>query len=185
MDRIQHLAAVMASHHKRTVSGRVRLQKTVMLLQSCGLPTDYGFRLHFRGPYSEELQADMALMEAYGLVEERSDQLGRSYEYELLDDSFAYDLGRLKPAVDSIEQSDVASLELAATYQAFRELGEEHEAALESMRRKKARSWSKERESRALDLLKVIGLRLGDLSPIASASGRLPEPSASSTQSLR
>ena len=158
MDRIRDLASVLASHEKHTVSGRVRLQKSIMLLQSCGLHTDYGFRLHFRGPYSEELQADVALMETYGLVEERTDDLGRSFEYTLLDDSITRDLGDLTPAVRAIEQSDVATLELAATYQAFRQLGETHAQALQSVREKKARSWSDAREQRAQDLLWTLHL---------------------------
>jgi len=42
------LAAVIAAHPNHEVYGRTRLQKTVWLLQSMGMPTDYVYSLHFR-----------------------------------------------------------------------------------------------------------------------------------------
>jgi hypothetical protein len=49
-------------------------------------------------------------------------------------------------------------LELAATYDSFREAGLEHEEALESLRRKKGNKCEGGREEQALALLSKLGL---------------------------
>lgn len=62
------LAAVIAAHPEHKVVGRTRLQKTVKLLQRLGAPMDYDYMIHFYGPYSEGVQADIGLLEAFGFV---------------------------------------------------------------------------------------------------------------------
>ena len=47
---------------------------------------------------------------------------------------------------------------LAATYDAFREMGADHEEAVVRLKHKKSSRWSEERHGRALDLLRRLGL---------------------------
>ncbi len=81
MEKYKWLAAVIAAHPESTCVGRTRLQKTVKLLQLMGAPLDYDYMIHFYGPYSEGVQADIALLENLKLVEEsaRTSRDGTSY----------------------------------------------------------------------------------------------------------
>src|SRR5205823_2367627 len=81
MEQFRWLAAVIAAHPGRQVTGRTRLQKTMKLLQRLGLPTSYSFTLHFYGPYSEGIQSDISLLEHLDLVkeEEHKTQDGLAY----------------------------------------------------------------------------------------------------------
>lgn len=63
MERFQWLAAVIAAHPEHKVIGRTRLQKTVKLLQRLGVPTRFGYKLHHYGPYSEDLQSEIGLLQ--------------------------------------------------------------------------------------------------------------------------
>ena len=63
MEKFRWLAAVVAAHPEHKVVGRTRLQKTVKLLQRLGAPLDYDYTIHFYGPYSEGVQADIGLLE--------------------------------------------------------------------------------------------------------------------------
>ena len=156
MEKFRILASVIHAHDDHTVTGRVRLQKTVRLLQRMGLPTDYGFRLHFHGPYSEDAQADVALLESLGIVTESHGDQG--YVYTAIDSALLADLGVFQYAVDRMQAEDAVCLELAATYDAYREMGQDHAGALESMRRKKSRKWTQGCEDRALALLEEFSL---------------------------
>ena len=73
-DKYRWLAALIAAHPRREVVGRTRLQKTVKLLQRLGLPTDYRYTLYFYGPYSEDLQAGVGLLDNFGLIKEEEHQ---------------------------------------------------------------------------------------------------------------
>jgi len=68
-ERFRLLAAVIAAHPKGIVLSSSRLQWTIKLLQGLGLPTDYDYMLHFYGPYSHGLQAEIGLLEHLGLIE--------------------------------------------------------------------------------------------------------------------
>ena len=70
MESFRWLAGVIAAHPDQQVVGRTRLQKEIKLLQRLGLPTDYSYSTHFYGPYSEELQAEIGLLESIGIVTE-------------------------------------------------------------------------------------------------------------------
>src|SRR5690242_7678931 len=78
------LTSVIAAHPNQEVIGRTRLQKTVRLLQRLGMPTDYEFSLHFYGPYSEDLKADVGLCEQLGFVQERAARAQDGSEYFVL-----------------------------------------------------------------------------------------------------
>jgi uncharacterized protein YwgA len=157
----QWLAAIIAGHPNHEVFGRTRLQKTVWLLQRLGMPTEYVYSLHFYGPYSEEVKADIALATQLEVITETPKIAQDGTEYFILS-AKRFDvlpaLGRLKIPVDLLAAEDSVILELAATYDAFREMGLSHEAAVESLRAKKGDKCGGDRERRALDLLQRLNL---------------------------
>jgi uncharacterized protein YwgA len=156
------LAAVIAAHDRRRVVGRTRLQKTVKLLQRLGLPTDYLYTIFFYGPYSEGVFRDIQLLVELGMITEEGHQAGDgSAPYFVLQakkEATMPELSRFADAIEAMERSDLVVLELAATYDAFREMGADHEEALSRLRHKKAAKWSDEREGRALALLRELAL---------------------------
>lgn len=156
----QLLAAVIAAHKNHQLVGRTRLQKTVKLLQRLGYPSRYLYKIFFYGPYSDGVQSDIAVLEMMGLVEEE-ERLGASGNYFVL----RADEDCLLPAVEEfedqirlMEEADSVVLELAATYDAFRAWGADHETALEKLRRKKGAKCEGGNEERALELLEQLGL---------------------------
>jgi uncharacterized protein YwgA len=155
------LTAVIAAHPNHEVFGRTRLQKTVWLLQRLGMPTDYAYSLHFYGPYSEDVKADIALVERIGLITETPKDAQDGTEYFLLTANPSKelpDLGKLKQPLALLAAEDSTVLELAATYDAFREMGLSPESALQSLRAKKGDKCSGGRETRALDIVRRLGL---------------------------
>lgn len=156
------LAGVIAAHESSRVVGRTRLQKTVKLLQRLGLPTDYLFTIFFYGPYSEGVFRDIQLLTELGLVqeEERSGPEGGSPYFVIQASAEAGmpEMERFQPAIARMEASDLVVLELAATYDAFREMGSTEEEALARLRHKKAAKWTEDRERRARGLLRQLGL---------------------------
>jgi uncharacterized protein YwgA len=159
------LAAVIAAHENRRVVGRTRLQKTVKLLQRLGLPTDYLFTIFFYGPYSEGLFTEIRLLEQLGLIteEEHASSEGASpyFILQAKPEAEMAEMARWQPAVDRMQQTDLVVLELAATYDAFREMGSDSDEALKRLRHKKASKHTPEREARALELLRMLGLSAG------------------------
>lgn len=155
------LAGLIAAHDDRKVVGRTPLQKTVMLLQRRGFPTTYGFTIYFYGPYSEELHAGLRLLEAFGLVSEEEHVVQDGTAYYTITASKDAELAEIetyRPLIDRLAQSDLVVLELAATYDAFRQLGCDHDDALRRLRRKKGSKCEDGRDEKALRLLKHIGL---------------------------
>lgn len=156
------LAAVIAAHPNRQIAGRTRLQKTVKLLQSLGLETCFGYSIHFYGPYSEDLQACLGLLERIGLAREERFKKDNCDEYYYVEKATeAADPALVKQFQDQIDimaKADPVTLELAATYQAFREEGEDKQNATVRLRRKKAAKCVGDNEAKALKLLKEVGI---------------------------
>src|SRR5437868_5274834 len=134
------LAGVIAAHPGRLVNGRTRLQKTIKLLQRLDLPTDYSYTIHFYGPYSEGINADIRLLSTIGLVEETV-QPGREgeprYKITAKPEAVLAELQPFQRHIDRMANAELTVLELAATYDMFRESGADHEEALGRLRRKK------------------------------------------------
>jgi hypothetical protein len=156
------LAGVIAEHEGRRVTGRTRLQKTVKLLQRLGLPTDYRFTIFFYGPYSEGILSDIRLLGQLGLVSEASlpvpEGATPAFELTAREDAVLAEMAPFRPALRLMEKTDLVVLELAATYDAFRETGSGHDDAMKRLRHKKAGKCGPEREGRALELLAGLGL---------------------------
>ena len=162
IERFRLLAAVIAAHPDGRVVGRTRLQKTVKLLQRLGLPTDYGYMLHFYGPYSEGLQAEVGLLELMGLVEEKPQGGQDGPQYYVITAKPGAELEEVnreyRDAIQTMHGAETEVLEIAATHDAFREIGMPHERALEAVRRKKATICTDQRVQEALELLGKLGL---------------------------
>ena len=140
LEKFRYLAGIVAAHPNRQVVGRTRLQKTVKLLQRLGLPTDYDYMTHYYGPYSSGVQSDIGLLEQFGAITEqqRISQDGSPYYViEAKPEMELPELKRFQKYITLMDQTDPVVLELAATYDAFREMGSDHDKALERLRRKK------------------------------------------------
>jgi len=168
MEKYRWLAAVVAAHPKHTVFGRTRLQKTVKLLQRLGAPMDYDYMIHFYGPYSEGVQSDIGLLESFGLVEEKQCMSQDGSPYFVLQATEPAkklaerpEVTKFHAAIQTMSESDAVVLELAATYDAFREMGDDHKTALERLKRKKGTKCEQGRTAKALALLKTLGLKAG------------------------
>ena len=160
-ERFRWLAGVIAAHPDREVHGRTRLQKTIKLLQRLGFPTDYTYTIHFYGPYSEGLQAEIGLLEAFGLVNEdlRSARDGTPY-YVLraAPEAAMPEVAPYQPAIDVMSNAAPVVLELAATYDSFRETGSNHDEAIRRLRRKKGSKCDEGNQEKALKLLEALDL---------------------------
>ncbi|MFM8474804.1 MAG: hypothetical protein ACKOEO_03290 [Planctomycetaceae bacterium] len=78
------ITALIAAHPDQQIFGRTRLQKVVKLLRRLGFPSDYAFSIHFDGPYSNSLQWDVGLMQAFGLIEESAETGRDGKDYYVL-----------------------------------------------------------------------------------------------------
>jgi uncharacterized protein YwgA len=156
------LAAVIAEHDGRRVVGRTRLQKTVKLLQRLGLPTDYRYSLFFYGPYSEGFFGDSRLLQQMGLITEQEFPAGDGgtpyFEMVARPEAALTEMAPWRAAIAAMQQADLVVLELAATYDSFRETGSGHDEAVARLKHKKASRWTEERHARALELLRQLGL---------------------------
>lgn len=155
------LAGLIAAHPERKVYGRTRLQKEVKLLQSLGFPTDYSYTIHFYGPYSESLYADIGLLEMLGFVseDEKMSQTGTPYFIvKACESEIPADVSEYNDIIAQMAEADAIVLELAATYDAYRDADTDHKDALRRLRRKKGTKCEEGREEKALELLTSLGL---------------------------
>ena len=157
------LAAVIAAHPGRMVAGRTRLQKTVKLLQSLGMPTLFLYSIHFYGPYSEDVQACIGLLEKIGLAEEGERISGDGgnvyYVVKATDAADATLVEKYQQQISLMAKTPTDILELAATYQAFREQGDEPGAAAKRLKIKKAAKCTGNNVQKAMQLLKQLKLQ--------------------------
>ncbi|MGM0490316.1 MAG: hypothetical protein ACQESR_26625 [Planctomycetota bacterium] len=162
----QYLAALIAAHPQGKVVGRTRLQKTVRLLQRMGFPTRYAYTTFFYGPFSEGLQSEIQLLEALSMVEEDEQQRQDGTPYYIIRATSETGLPNIEefaPTIRKLAETDAVILELAATYDTFRELGSDHDEALRRLRRKKGEKCEGGNEGKALELLEELGLSEGVL----------------------
>src|SRR3954470_19789708 len=100
IENYRWLAALVAAHPEGKIFGRTRLQKEVKLLQRLGFPTDYSYTIHFYGPYSESLQGDIGLLDAFDLIDETCDETREGNSYYTLTAKPADNL----PQIDQFEE---------------------------------------------------------------------------------
>jgi uncharacterized protein len=160
IERFRWLAAVVAASKQGRIYGRTRLQKTIKLLQRLGLPADYSYTNYFYGPYSDGVQSDIGVLESMGLLEEKLEGTGGSPYFVIKAKSGAEQksIQKFQKYIDLMEGVETVILELAATYDAFREMGSSHSDSMERLRRKKGTKCDGDRDKEALELLKHLGL---------------------------
>jgi uncharacterized protein YwgA len=178
-EKYRWLAAVIAAHPNHRVVGRTRLQKTVRLLQRLGAPLDYAYMIHFYGPYSEGVQADIGLLENLGMVTEeaKTNREGAPYSIliagpEAIKLASAAELKPFLPAIKTMRETDAVVLELAATYDAFRKTGDDHKTAIERLGRKKGTKCDNGRVQKAMAILKTLGLNVSWARPVPTNATR-------------
>jgi uncharacterized protein YwgA len=162
-ERFRWLAGLIAAHPERKLVGRTRLQKEMWILQRLGMPSGYSFRMHYYGPYSEGIQAELNLLERFGLVKEGREQTCQESGFcsvfvaskEAIFDPISEDYRR---QVDQLAREDAIVLELAATYDMYRSRGLPHEKAIGFLKVKKGDKISGGRDTNALALLGELGL---------------------------
>jgi uncharacterized protein YwgA len=155
------VAGLIEAHPNQEVQGRARLQKTVRLLQRIGMGTDYTFSIHSSGLYSEELQSDITTIERVGLGTEESVVLEGNTQQSVLrarPEARNAQIDRFRCFVQTMASTDLDVLELAATYDLFREMGSNHTDALRRLRAKKGAKCDGEGVERAISLLTFLGL---------------------------
>lgn len=116
---------------------------------------------YFYGPYSEALQADVRMLEQAGLLREELRQTQDGSEYYLITALQNPDCLEIRPfreVLYLLNKTDPVVLELAATFQAFKELGLSNEEAIERLRRKKGSKCQNGNEDKALNLLRELHL---------------------------
>ena len=107
------------------------------------------------------MHSGLRLLDSFGLVseEEHLAQDGTTYyTITATEDAELADIEPYRPLIDRLAQTDLIVLELAATYDAFRELGCDHDDAMRRLRRKKGSKCDDGRDAKALELLKQIEL---------------------------
>ena len=123
LDREEVVAAVIAAAGGQLI-GRVRLQKTVYLLDRLGLNSGFDYDYHHYGPYSRDVDNATVDAKAFNLIDEefehrRSD--GAMYSiFKLKAGAKAEAFGQLGPdraaeLVKLLANTNVTVLELAAT----------------------------------------------------------------------
>lgn len=164
MERFRWLAAAIAAHAERKVVGRTRLQKEIKLLQRLDFPTEYSYTLHFYGPYSEGLHAEIALLKGLGLLTEESFTNSDGTPYYVLratPEAVRPEIQPYQKYINLMEAADPVALELAATYDMFIHMGSDHDEAVVRLNRKKPSKCVGENVEHALKLLKQLGLPAG------------------------
>lgn len=155
------LADIIAMHNDGRIFGRKRLQKSIKLLQKTGFPTKYSFKNYFYGPYSDEIQEDISLLEEIGILEETKEIGNDGNSYYIISSKSRDPNSSLSPfseAVDILQNTETVTLELAATYDSFRDMGYNHENSLEKLRMKKKSIITMEKELDSLKLLDELDI---------------------------
>ena len=156
------LVGIVSLNDGRLV-GRTRLQKTVFLLERCGMESGIPFSYYHYGPYSPELTAAWEMAEAQGLLkmEERPGNFDMPYTVFTTEEPPPHELGNLSSeTVGRVLQrvgkySDVV-VELAAT---LVYLADKYgDSVSDEVKRRKPLKATDKRLAEAENLLMEIGL---------------------------
>jgi uncharacterized protein YwgA len=155
------IAGLIEAHPNREVVGRTRLQKTVRLLQRIGMGTDYTFSIHSYGPYSEELHSDLTTIQRIGLgMEECRDSQKETPDFviRVVPEARNAEIEPFREFINALANIKVPILEIAATYDVFREMGSDHTDALHRLRAKKGAKINDENIDEAISVLRFLQL---------------------------
>ena len=151
------------------ITGRIRFQKLVFLLDKLGLESGFDYTYHHYGPYSSDLASALDFAKAFGLVSEnvkhRSSD-GARYSVFSVETGLKSNLRsdflngpKIKSAIGSMNEATATVLELAATAYWLK-----HDEKLDDWKseitRRKGQKTAQGRLQAALELLSGIGLDL-------------------------
>ena len=124
-------------------AGKIQLQKLIYFLQEAfGLPTEYVFRMHHYGPYSEDLDTDMTRLKVTGYVSIDPDLDGYGFHVKPVDvpdqnwESLVAPYGKqINQVLKLFGDRPASELELAATIHFVDHLLKEasHEQVIETV----------------------------------------------------
>lgn len=166
IEREDIVTAVIASAGASLIS-RVRLQKSVYLLDQLGLDSKFDYEYYHYGPYSRDLDNATADAKAFGLLNEafeRRQSDGARYSVFTVEDEYKEEaLGELgltqtRKYMDLFVQTDVTVLELAATVDWLWRFEKSRDWKSEIKKRKGVKA-RQDRLERALSLLERLGLK--------------------------
>ncbi|WP_407170101.1 hypothetical protein [Bradyrhizobium sp. ORS 111] len=119
--------------------GRTRLQKSVYLLQACGINLGFDFDYHHYGPFSEELATAALDAEALGMVDVEW-KMSYGNEYAIFKSNAPIsdfpDFDKAGEVLKVLGKYEATVLELAATADFLRKNGYGSDAWEETRRRK-------------------------------------------------
>ncbi len=151
------------------VTGRIRLQKLIFLLDKLGLDSGFKYSYHHYGPYSSDLSEATDFAKAFGLIEEKVDHRqsdGARYSVfnlgqnlNLYPKECFFEEARIISAMTSITGFNSTVLELAATAYWLKNDESLNDWEVEIVRRK-GRKTENGRLDNAKRLLKDIGLNV-------------------------
>jgi uncharacterized protein len=164
MEREDIVAAVVGAAGGE-LTGRVRLQKALYLLDRLGLDSGFSYEYHHYGPYSRDLDNAMADAKAFGLVKERYEHRqsdGAMYSIFNLSSDYDWNSGslgreRLTELAQLFSGTRVTVLELAATIDWLWRVERYADWQNEVTKRKGAKV-RHGRLERAVELLRDLGL---------------------------
>ena len=104
-EQTKRMAVVYRVIEARGDSGKTELQKTIYFLQQAfGVQTNYQFRMHHYGPYSEELDTDMTRLNMLGYVSIKQDAQGYGYHVVVSDPPDNNWASLVSPLIEPIQQ---------------------------------------------------------------------------------
>lgn len=156
-DKLQWLAAILATKPDDTKAGLLRVQKIIQLLQYLGMPTDYDGEANYHGWYSFGLTADLYVLESMKYIK-------LEHNIEIISEKVMLkELEQYQKQLDILWAVDMKILEAASFYAWFIKDGGTREKAEQRLMYK----LKKENEltahqifNDALNLLKEIGVEL-------------------------
>ena len=151
------------------IAGRVRLQKTLYLLDQMGMGSGFSYAYHHYGPYSAELSEAVADATAFNLVHEFVDRRASDgVSFSIYESSHPHggqssrrlgelDMSEASIALERMQSCSSTVLELAATIHWLRTREDISDWQAELRRRKGVKA-SCERTQQAVELLGKLGL---------------------------
>ena len=164
-DPIEIVAGVVTLNDGELV-GKVRLQKTLYLLDACGLQSGFDYEFHFYGPFSVDLSraADDAtevgrinFEDRFGYHEVPYRVFRASRNAPSPDKLGASSAAEIRQKLEIMKRYSAAELEIAASIVLLRERGHPDDAEAETCRRKPATATS-DRIAKAQRLIAQLGL---------------------------
>lgn len=169
-DREDIIASIVNTSPNKVLYGRIRIQKTVYLLDQLGLNSGFKYRYYHYGPFSSDIENSISDAKAFKRVEERFEyRQGDKARYSVfalgsdtphLKEFGELDNKKVQKLVTKFSGVNSTILELAATANWLVEHEKVSDWEVEITRRK---TWKTENGNleKAISLLKEINLKPG------------------------